>query len=100
MIKSEQYCISRENILMHELMGLKALVVKSTDKNREGMKGKVIDETKNTLVLEGGKVIPKKEVELEFDLGNEKVLVEGKKLIGRSEDRVKSKAKLMEKNRK
>ena len=93
MIKSPQYCISRENILMHELIGLNVLVVKSTDRNREGMKGKVIDETKNTLVLEGGKVIPKKEVEIEFELGNEKVLVEGKKILGRSEDRVKNNAK-------
>ena len=63
MLKTEQYCISAENILSHELIGLEVSVSESTDENRKGIKGKVIDETKNVMVIESDgieKVVPKR----------------------------------------
>ncbi len=92
MIKGSDYCITRENILMHELIGLDCSIIDSTDENKKGISGKIIDETKNTIKIKtknGEKILPKKEVILELKLGKEKIIVEGKKIIGRSEDRVK-----------
>ena len=85
--------ITKENVLQHELIGLKAEVVESSNPQLAGRKGKIVDETRNTLTLEEGedlKVLPKKEVSLSVTLPKgEKVKVEGKKLVARPEDRVK-----------
>ncbi len=43
---------NNRNIVLHELIGLRVNVVKSRDKKQVGTSGKVIDETKNTLVIE------------------------------------------------
>ena len=68
--------ITRENILIHEFIGLRACVVKSTCKNLIGARGLVVDETKNTLVLEvrdgAEKRIPKKVCVFRFELPAEK----------------------------
>jgi len=93
MLETKNYCITKENLVMHEIIGLKAEVVGSSDKGREKMKGKIIDETKNTFTLEtvgGEKIVPKAEAVFEFYLGDEKVIVEGKKLVYRPEDRIKA----------
>jgi len=42
---------NNKNIVLHELIGLKVEVVKSLDKYQKGVKGKVIDETRNTLLV-------------------------------------------------
>lgn len=92
MLKGEHYCITRENIISHELIGLDVRVFRSTEKGREGMGGKVVDETKNVLVVErdgGEKRIPKSECKFEFAIGDEKVVVDGKKIAYRPEQRVK-----------
>ena len=92
MIKSKCYEITKENILGHEMIGLKLDVIKSTDPKRIGVEGIVVDETQNTFVIiQNGKeqILPKKECEFEFDLDGEKVIVEGKKILRRSEDRTK-----------
>ena len=89
----EKYSINKENIIAHELNGLKVNVVNSFDKNKEGLKGKVVKETKNTLIIEDKKgrekILPKKEVQLEFFVGGKKIKVEGKELIGKPEERIK-----------
>jgi len=92
MIKSKCYEITKENILGHEMIGLKLNVIKSTDPKRIGVKGIVVDETQNTfIIIQNGKeqTLPKKECVFEFDLNGEKVIVEGKKILRRSEDRTK-----------
>lgn len=80
-----------ENLPRHELIGLTADVVESTDPGREGTTGTVIDETRNTLVLgtdEGEKTIPKQESVFRFYIGDLKVRVDGKLLTGRPEERI------------
>ena len=92
MFKTKHYCISKDNVLCHELIGLKAKIVKSTDKSRQGLKGLIIDETRNTFKLEQGreiKVVPKKEVWLEVDLKGEKAVLEGAGMIAKPEARTK-----------
>lgn len=43
---------SNKNIVLAELIGLKARIIWSLDPKQKGVSGKVIDETKNTIVME------------------------------------------------
>jgi ribonuclease P protein subunit POP4 len=86
--------VTTRNIIRHELIGLQARVVESTDKNKIGIEGRVIDETMQTLKIrkQNGKevVVPKKECVFMFMLpSGEKVQVNGKLLYGRPADRIK-----------
>ena len=93
MLKAEHYCITAENAALHELIGLECVVAESADKSRKGMKGKVVDETKNTLVIESGgaeKTVPKGEAEFEFALGSEKALIKGSAIMFAPEQRTKA----------
>ena len=93
MLKGNNYCITKENIAMHEMIGLNVKVFESTDEGRKNMKGKIVDETKNTFTIEtakGEKKVPKSEAVFEFELGNENVMIDGKSIIYRPEDRVKA----------
>jgi ribonuclease P protein subunit POP4 len=59
------------------------------------LRGKVVDETKNTLVIQstGLKRVAKQNATFKFSLDGVTVKVEGKSLIGRPEDRVKKQKK-------
>jgi len=92
MLKGKNYCISKDNLAFHEWIGLQAVVEESSDKNRIGLKGKIVNETKNVVVIEtkkGEKRVPKSEVKLAVKLGTEKVLLDCSKLCQRPEDRIK-----------
>lgn len=96
MIKTKHYEITQKNLLGHEMIGLAVKVIGGSDKSRNGIKGIVVDETQNTFVVKsaakGAKakvILPKKECVFEFDLGDEKVLVEGSGIVKRPEDRAK-----------
>ena len=91
MLKAENYCITPENVIVHELIGLNASV-QSSDYNKSGLQGKIVDETKNTIILEnknGEKIIPKKEARFEVELGKEKATIEGKDILYKPEQRTK-----------
>jgi len=87
--------ITPQNLVRHELIGLKVEVKKSTCSDIANLKGTVIDETYNILKIEtkkGEKSIPKSICTFIFYLPNKKrVEVDGKLLIGRPEDRIKKK---------
>ena len=87
--------INPQNLVRHELIGLKARIIKSTDSSQAKLNGKVVDETYNTLTIEtkkGEKLIPKKNTVFIFTLPNAvKVQVEGSLLVSRPEDRIKKK---------
>ncbi len=84
-------------IVQGELIGLDAKVVKSTNPSNIGISGKVIDETRNTLVLrqnEKNKAIIKETAVFQFALPNGTMVeVAGTAISGRPEDRVKRKPK-------
>lgn len=92
------------NLVMHELIGLVVRVSKSSDPGKKGISGTVIDETRNTLVVETRnnkgerRVLPKAECAFRFTLpGGEGVVeVEGRAIIARPEDRTKKMQRLME----
>ncbi|MFQ6050413.1 MAG: ribonuclease P protein component 1 [Candidatus Hydrothermarchaeota archaeon] len=85
--------ITPENILRHELIGLRARVECSKNKTLIGLEGLIVDETKNTIRIKTKtkeKTILKSIVTLRIFL-NGSVIVDGKMLIGRPEERIKKK---------
>jgi len=99
--------ITPENVVRHELIGLKVKVAESTDPALRGLSGTVVDESYNMLVVEcrptagkgakktakpKEKAISKRNSIFIFALPNRvKVKIEGRLLIGRPEDRIKKK---------
>ena len=83
--------ITRQNILQHELVGLVATVVNSTNSDMIGISGCIIDETKNTLILDtrsGHKCIPKSICDLEFSNDTIQTIINGAKIQKRPFDRI------------
>lgn len=88
----KKYEITTKNFLNHEWIGLETKIVDSFDKGKK-ISGKIINETQNTIWIEKNgekKIIPKKECVFEFDLGKEKIIVNGKDVLKRPEDRIKN----------
>ena len=83
--------IDQENILIHELIGLEATVVKSNNEQIIGISGKVIDETKSMLSLDtmhGIKKIPKENTEWKFSFDKNECTVNGNLLTKRPQERL------------
>jgi ribonuclease P protein subunit POP4 len=75
----------------HELIGLEVEVMSSTCSTLEGFRGTVVDETKNTLVIEVKDVekrIPKRGTQFRFHTDGV-VDIDGTRLLHRPEDRTK-----------
>lgn len=87
--------ITPENLVRHELIGLKIKIVEDSDKKLAGLAGKVIDETRNMLVIEkadGSEISIAKETGVfSFQVGSAWVRVDGRIIVGRPEDRIKKK---------
>lgn len=82
---------NNKNIVLCELIGLKARVLKSLDKKQQGIYGDVIDETKNTLVIEtkhGVKIIVKKTSVFRFYSDKSAFKVDGKEINFRPYERI------------
>jgi ribonuclease P protein subunit POP4 len=84
-------------VLQHEFIGLKAKVVRSSHPGYVGISGKVIDETRNTLIIRHkgrDKVIVKDVAVFHFVFPDgTTVEIEGKAIVGRPEDRLKKRLK-------
>lgn len=80
--------ITPENLPKHELIGLKAEVVNSTDESQIGLSGEVMDETQSMLRI-GDRQVEKKNCSFLFTLpdGTE-VEVDGRIIDGRPEERI------------
>ncbi len=84
--------ITCSNIHAHELIGLDTKIIDATSSNLIDKRGKIVYETKNMLLIEIDntiKKIPKSIVKLEFLIGDDKCIVDGKDIIGRPEDRIR-----------
>ncbi len=84
--------MSALNIMFHELIGLRIMVVKSSEDTLNGLSGEVVDETQHTLKVKtnkGLKIIPKSIVTISVELTNGTfATVDGKKISFRPEDRI------------
>lgn len=80
-------------IIQREFMGLNAKVVRSPNPNYIGIKGKVIDETRNTLVVlhkNQKKTVIKEAAVFHFTMPDGTIVeIDGKVIGGRPENRVK-----------
>jgi len=68
-----------------EIIGEKIIIVDSRNKSLLGMKGNVVEETKNTITLSNGKKLLKSHITIKIN-GE---IVEGKTLQKKPEDRIK-----------
>jgi len=89
--------ITPQNILRHELIGLAVRVTEATDPSVNGVRGTVVDETKNMLkILTSEKtiMIPKQIATFRFNLPSGiRVDVDGQRLVARPESRLKTRVR-------
>ncbi len=86
--------ISAENLITHELIGLKTEVQESSNPQIIGVKGKIVDETKHMFLLltnNGYKMLSKKHNKWGFFLHNQKISVSGSLLEKRAYERLVNK---------
>ena len=86
------------NLIHYELIGLETEFLSSNDQTKEAIRGRILDETRNTFLIETKSKnrirIPKKTT-FKFNIPNEtKIQVEGEMIIGTPEDRLKMREKL------
>jgi len=82
---------NNKNIVLHELVGLNAEVINSSDRAQIGIKGKVIRETKNLLFLDDNnriRSIVKKTSTFRFNTGRESFVVDGEEINFRAYERI------------
>jgi ribonuclease P protein subunit POP4 len=84
--------LAPETLVRHELAGLSVRVVDAAHEGYVGVEGRVVDETANTLLIEGGSgvvQVQKAGATFEFALGDDEagdvsyVVVEGERLVAR-----------------
>ena len=79
------------NVRKHELIGLQVAILQSPDPSLVGVRGLVVDETRNTIVVEAAgreKRVPKQGARFRFDVEGG-VEVDGDEIMFRPEDRTK-----------
>ena len=85
--------ITRHNLPQHEIIGLDVKVLEGTAYGYSKIEGKVIDETKNMIVISSNqstKLVPKKNSIFCFELPNgEQVKIKGEMILGRPVERTK-----------
>lgn len=80
------------HITRSELIGKDVEVVKAKNKNSDNMKGRIIDETRNMIMIQtesGIKKVIKDQANFRIRSEENLVEIEGKKLVNRPEDRLK-----------
>jgi len=84
--------ITKENILRHELLGLPVEVVRAANPAQTGIAGRIVDETRNMLVIEtsrGAKRVEKAHATFRLTLpGGTVVDVSGSALVSQPEKRI------------
>lgn len=85
------------DVVRYELIGLNTKVVDAKNKDLVGIKGKIVDETKNMLVIEEkGKMkkVIKSQAVLDLNVKDKVIRVDGRLLVGRPEERIKKVRKI------
>lgn len=87
--------ITTENIMSHELIGLRTEIVESSNSQIIGLNGTIIDETKSMIIMDttnGTKMIAKSNNSWKFSIDNKDVVLNGSKIAKRPFDRIGGKA--------
>ena len=77
------------DIVSMNLIGKSIEITKSKNKSLVGIKGKVIDETKNMIILDNQKKLIKSQSTFKIKIKNNTYEIDGKVLQTRPEDRIK-----------
>ncbi len=89
--------ITPSNILKHELIGLHVKVSGSSDPRLVGMKGTIVDETKNMFhVRDGKRLIMLSKMISTFQVhlpGGQTVSLDGRQIVAQPQDRLKTKTR-------
>ena len=83
--------ITSENIVTHELIGLRTEIIESTNSQIIGLNGTVINETKSMITINtinGTKMIPKSNNSWKFSVENKEIILNGSKITKRPYDRI------------
>lgn len=86
-----------KDVLKYELIGLEIEIKKSHNPTLVGMKGRIVEETRNMIKIQTKnkeKTIIKDQITFTTNIRNKKIEINGKLLVGRPEDRLKKKTKL------
>ncbi len=78
-----------KDIVSMNLIGKDIEITKSKNKSLIGIKGKVIDETKNMIILDNQKKLIKSQSTFKIKIKNNIYEIDGKVLQTRPEDRIK-----------
>ena len=82
-----------KDIIRYELIGLTAEVTDSKNKSNIDIKGKIIDETKHTIVIEHKgkqKRLFKNNIAFKLKINNQTTIIKGELLLGKPKERIKS----------
>jgi ribonuclease P protein subunit POP4 len=89
--------ITPHSILRHELIGLNVKIPNAKNPSLQGLRGKVVDETRNMLTLsnnQGRFLVPKDVATFRFELPDgSQVDVDGLRLVSSPENRLKTKVR-------
>ena len=83
---------NKKRLARSELIGLDVEVIESENHFNRGLKGKIIDETKNIFIVKtekGKKSIIKDQCVFEFKFKEKNIKINGKSLTTRPEERIK-----------
>jgi ribonuclease P protein subunit POP4 len=84
--------MNKKDIIRHEIIGLNVEIVKAKNPSLIGIKGKIVDETKNMITIKQDsemKNVLKDQAVFNIEIGNKIFQIDGKLLVGRPEDRLK-----------
>ena len=83
--------MSNTNYLKKELIGLPIEILEAKNKSLIGIKGIVIDETKNTITIKNHSIkkIIKNQVILKIKFDKKIIKIDGKLLLNKPEERIK-----------
>jgi ribonuclease P protein subunit POP4 len=93
---------NNRNIVLHELIGLNVEVINCSDPDQIGIVGRVIDETKNTLLIateKGTRRAIKKCSTFRFSKGSKSFIVDGEEINFRPYERIEKSLKFYKKRK-
>lgn len=79
-----------------ELIGLEIEIVNARNQSLIGLRGKIVEETRNMLTImqeNKEKKLIKDQITITTSMNNKKIIIDGALLVGRPEERLKKKVK-------
>ena len=93
--------LNPKSLAHHELIGLNMSIISTRDNTLRGVKGQIIDETRNTFQIQISSrsrkkiIVPKNITTFAFQIPDgEEVVVNGQILVGKPRDRLKMRRRL------